>query len=129
MMNMNELPKGWDWIKLGEATELNPKIPNKEDIDREMEVQFLPMKLVSEVSGLIQLIEVRKYGELLKGFTPFIDGDVIFAKVTPCMENGKIAVVENLANGIGFGSSEFHVFRTQNFLFNKFLFFFSMVRE
>jgi type I restriction enzyme, S subunit len=61
----------------------------------------------------------------LKGsYTPFINGDVIFAKVTPCMENGKIAIVDNLKNGIGFGSSEFHVIRVGSKVSKEFIFYY-----
>ncbi len=53
-----------------------------------------------------------------------IDGDVIFAKISPCMENGKIAVVHSLKNGVGFGSTEFHVFRCNQALLNRYLFYY-----
>jgi len=119
---MKSLPRGWNWLRLREIAEINPKIPNKEAIPDNREVQFLPMKLVEEVSGIIHLTEVRKYAEVKKGYTSFVDGDIIFAKVTPCMENGKIAIVDNLINGIGFGSSEFHVIRNRKELNNKYLF-------
>jgi type I restriction enzyme S subunit len=121
---MNELPKGWTWKKLGEVCEINPKIPNKLTISDELEIQFLPMKLVEEETGKTNFSETRRYGDVKKGYTAFVDQDVIFAKVTPCMENGKIAVVENLKNGIGFGSSEFHVLRTANSMIPRYLFHF-----
>ena len=53
----------------------------------------------------------RSYHEVSKGFTYFAEGDVLFAKITPCMENGKGGVAKGLKNGIGFGSTEFHVLR------------------
>jgi len=120
--NNEGLPDGWTWVRLGDIVKINPKIPNRDVIKDETEVQFLPMKLVEEVIGKIHLIELRKFSEVQKSYTSFIDGDVIFAKVTPCMENGKIAVVDNLKNGIGFGSSEFHVIRPDSILSNKYLF-------
>jgi type I restriction enzyme, S subunit len=55
--------------------------------------------------------DTRKFREVKKGYTQFQDGDVLFAKITPCMENGKMAVVPVLKNGLGFGSTEFHVLR------------------
>jgi len=118
------IPNHWQIKKLGEVAEINPKIPNKENISDEFEVQFLPMKLVEEINGKIHLTETRKYGEVKKGYTPFINDDVIFAKVTPCMENGKIAVVNNLKNEIGAGSSEFHVIRASNRILSKYIFYF-----
>jgi len=120
-MSINKLSKGWKWAKLGNVSEINPKIPNREQISDNLEVQFLPMKLVEELNGKIHLTEVKKYGDVKKGYTPFINGDVIFAKVTPCMENGKIAVVTKLKNNIGFGSSEFHVIRGGNEIISNYI--------
>ena len=120
-----ELPKGWRKVQIKDLTTMNPKIPDRENISKNMEVQFLPMKLVEETINKIHLTEIRKYEDVLKGsYTPFMNGDVIFAKVTPCMENGKIAIVNNLKNGIGFGSSEFHVIRCSEKVNNKFIFYY-----
>jgi len=82
------------------------------------------MKLVEEETNKIHLSEFKKISEVRKGFTPMTDGDVIFAKITPCMENGKIAVVHSLKNKIGFGSTEFHIFRCSNAITNYYLFYF-----
>lgn len=121
--NAKDLPDGWRWVKLGDIVQVNPKLPTKNLVSDENEVQFLPMKLVEEVIGKIHLSETRKYKEVQKSsYTSFIDGDVIFAKVTPCMENGKIAVVGGLKNGLGFGSSEFHVIRPSESVNNQYLF-------
>jgi type I restriction enzyme S subunit len=118
-----ELPKEWKWELISDIAEINPLLPNKANIDRDLEVQFLPMKLVEEIINKIHLTETRKFVDVLKGsYTPFIDGDIIFAKVTPCMENGKIAIVNKLKNGIGFGSSEFHVLRCSDEINNSYLY-------
>ena len=69
------------------------------------------MKCVEEESGRFEPLGDRKVAEVRKGYTPFRDGDVIFAKVTPCMENGKAAVMKGLTSGIGFGSTEFFALR------------------
>lgn len=120
-----ELPKGWERKAISEVARVNPTITNKNEIDGDLEVQFLPMKLVEEIVNKIHLVETRKFKEVSKGsYTPFINGDIIFAKVTPCMENGKIAVVNRLKNSIGFGSSEFHVLRCGSRLINSYLFYF-----
>jgi restriction endonuclease S subunit len=120
-----ELPEGWRWVKIEDIARINPKLPNKDEINDKLEIQFLPMKLVEEIINKIHLAETRLFSEVQRGsYTPFIDGDIIFAKVTPCMENGKIAVVENLKNGIGYGSSEFHVLRCSEDALNKYLFYF-----
>lgn len=118
----------WITVSLGQVAEINPKLTAYERLSDDLEVQFLPMKLVEEVSGKIQLSEVRKIGEVKKGYTPFENEDVIFAKVTPCMENGKIAHVSNLKNGIGFGSSEFHVIRSSDAIKAKYIFYY-VVRQ
>ncbi|MBP7850287.1 MAG: restriction endonuclease subunit S [Lentimicrobiaceae bacterium] len=122
-----ELPAGWVSKRVNEIAFVNPKLPF-ENISNDLEVSFLPMKLVEEVINKINLIEIRKYGEVKKGFTPMTDGDVIFAKITPCMENGKIAIVHSLKNHIAFGSTEFHVFRCKDGILNSYLFHF-LVQE
>lgn len=58
--------------------------------------------------------ETRRLGDVLRGYTPFADGDVLWAKITPCMQNGKSFIAQNLVSGIGFGSTEFHVIRTRD---------------
>ena len=118
-----QLPEQWVWKKLGTCATINPKLTRRE-IPADLPVSFLPMKMVEEVTGRFDLTETRRYSEVKKGFTPFQDGDVIFAKITPCMENGKIAVVDGLESGIGFGSTEFHVFRCLEDLNNRYLFYF-----
>lgn len=117
------LPDGWAWERLGQLAKINPRLSEK-DIPDDRRVSFVPMKRVEELTGKVDLSETRTYGEVKKGFTSFEDGDVIFAKITPCMENGKIAVVEGLENGIGCGSTEFHVFRCSEALNNRYLFHF-----
>lgn len=118
------LPEGWVVKTLASIGLINPKVPSSMVTSDEMEVQFLPMKLVEEETGRISLIETRRLGDVKKGYTSFIDNDVIFAKVTPCMENGKIAMVTGLKNSVGFGSSEFHVIRSLEKTNPKYLFFF-----
>lgn len=122
-----ELPKGWKLLRVDEIAHVNPALPFDE-IQANLEVSFLPMKLVEEVINKISLTQFRHYSAVKKGFTPMTDGDVIFAKITPCMENGKIAVVHSLKNKIGFGSTEFHVFRCKSGFYNKYLFFY-LVQE
>ena len=100
--------KGWGLTTLGQCCELNPKRPR--DINDETMVSFVPMPAVSEY-GKIDCSDIRPYKEVRKGFTYFAENDVLFAKITPCMENGKGAVARELENGIGSGSTEFHVLR------------------
>ena len=93
--------------KLGEICTINPKVYS---LSEEVEVSFVSMTKVGE-HGEFDSSEIKKYSEAKKGFTSFQDGDVLFAKITPCMENGKGAIAQGLKNGYGFGSTEFHVLR------------------
>lgn len=100
--------KGWGLTTLGECCELNPRRPK--DMDTEAEYSFVAMPSVSE-KGIVDTSIWRPYPEVCKGFTYFAENDVLFAKITPCMENGKGGVAVGLKNGAAFGSTEFHVLR------------------
>ncbi len=101
---------GWGIHPLAEYCDVNPKKGEDTRIRKGMEVSFVPMQSVSE-QGDIDASAVRTYEEVQKGFTYFSEGDVLFAKITPCMENGKGAIARGLKNSVGFGSTEFHVLR------------------
>ena len=88
----------------------NPKKNEIAEVNKDTMVTFLPMQNVS-VDGVINYSIEKKISEVWKGFTYFKENDVLFAKITPCMENGKGAVAKKLKNGIGFGTTEFHVIR------------------
>jgi hypothetical protein len=96
---------------LGEVCEINPRLPKDHGLQAHSEVAFVPMAAVDEISATIAQRMVRPFGEVRRGYTPFDEGDVLFAKITPCMENGKVAIARDLAGGRGFGSTEFHVLR------------------
>lgn len=106
---MSELPKSWINAVLEDCTVFNPK--HSREQSRSIPVSFVPMPAVSDDSGEIEKPQVRRLDEVWSGYTHFQVGDVIFAKITPCMENGKIAVARNLTNGLACGSTEFHVLR------------------
>ncbi len=126
---VGDLPDGWVWTTLEEVSQLNPRI-DKHGIDDNLEVTFLPMKNVEELSGKIDLSGAKRFSELKrKSYTPFRDGDILFAKVTPCMENGKIAIAHDLKNGIGFGSTEFHVIRLSEEQSKQFFFFYFLQQK
>ncbi len=95
--------------KLGDCCVLNPRRPSISLSDTDM-VSFVPMPCVSE-NGYLQDVADEESGKVKKGFTYFENKDVLFAKITPCMENGKGAIAQELTNGIGMGSTEFHVLR------------------
>lgn len=123
-----ELPGGWMWTRLGDIGTINPKTKG-ENIEDDTEVTFLPMRCVEELTGCFDLSFTKRFSEVKKGYTPFTDGDLIFAKITPCMENGKIAIVQGLKNGMGFGSTEFHVIRLSKIIPGKFFFYFLVRKE
>lgn len=103
-----ELPRGWAWCRLGEAGLINPR--NR--IDDNLDVSFIPMKLISNLYGKIPDFEIRKWREVKSSFTHFQNNDVAIAKITPCFENSKSAIFLNLKNGFGAGTTELHIFRS-----------------
>ncbi len=94
-------------VKLKDICTVNPKAP---DLSDDLMVSFVPMPKVGE-HGEFDPSDIKKCIDVKKGFTSFTNGDVLFAKITPCMENGKGAIARSLENGYGFGSTEFHVLR------------------
>lgn len=98
--------------RLGQCCIINPRRPNIALCDTD-KVSFIPMPAVSEDGYLVDMAD-EEYGKVKKGFTYFENNDVLFAKITPCMENGKGAIAYGLTNGIGVGSTEFHVLRPIN---------------
>ncbi len=118
-----DLPAGWIKVKHYEISGVNIK-PDFHKVDDDSEVSFIPMAAVEEKTGSVNLDEVRRFKEVKKGYTRFVNGDIIFAKITPCMENGKVAVLSNLKNGIGFGSTEFHTSRFYGEINSQFYFYY-----
>ncbi len=105
------LPEGWRWVRLGDVCELNPRRPPLVGRSDEAPTSFVQMSAVDEQEGVVARIEVRPFGEIRKGYTYFEEGDILFAKITPCMQNGKHAIARELIDGFGFGSTEFHILR------------------
>nr|WP_286207739.1 restriction endonuclease subunit S [Hephaestia sp. MAHUQ-44] len=102
------MPGGWRWERIEDVAPVNPKRKFGSTSDDEP-MAFVPMAAVAEESGKIDVSQSRPAVEVRKGYTRFQSGDVIFAKITPCMENGKIAVIPELRSSFGTGSTEFHV--------------------
>ena len=119
-----KLPNGWVRTTLGEICVINPRMPFDHHLPDHTEVSFVPMAAVEEETGRIDASQVRALESVRRGYTPFIENDVIFAKITPCMENGKIALVSGLKNGLGYGSTEFFVFRPYEGLLPRFVLYF-----
>lgn len=101
----------WEIVELGEVCEINPKKSEVKNLSPATEVSFVPMADLSETDMFFTPKEIKKLSDVSGGYTYFAENDVILAKVTPCFENGKSGVARGLKNKIGFGSSEFIVFR------------------
>lgn len=96
-------------MRFTDCVEFNPKKSEVKDM-QDVEVSFVPMECVG-VDGSFNIRENGPVSNYYKGYTYFRDGDVLLAKITPCFENGKAAIAEGCKNGIGFGTTEFHVAR------------------
>ena len=104
------LPDGWRQVRLEDVAIINPKRPALH-VEDDALVTFVPMAAVGEGCAGILAQEERAYHEVSRGYTYFEEADVLFAKITPCVQNGKHALASDLRNGIGFGTTEFHVIR------------------
>lgn len=113
---IGEIPEDWEVVKLGKVLILNP---GKKNIDDNIPVSFMPMECLR--NGIIKR-KIALYKDVEK-YTPFMENDVVMAKVTPCFENGNIAIAKDLENGLGFGTSEIYVFRCSNHIKNSYLFY------
>ncbi len=107
-----DLPPSWATARLDEVCAINERPFSPLSTARDLPVSFVPMAAVVEEYGGIDVSTTRPLGEVTKGYTAFVEGDVLFAKITPCMENGKLALVPRLASHVGYGSTEFHVLRS-----------------
>jgi len=115
----NILPNGWEAASIEDLCDINPKHSKETDLDTP--VSFVPMPAVCGISGRIKDHEAKLLGNVWKGYTHFAEDDVIFAKITPCMENGKSAVALGLTNGMACGSTEFYVMRSHGGVLPKYL--------
>ena len=118
------LPEGWELVTLPDVANINPPKPSADALPLDAPITFVPMPAVDADQGVITKPESRPFGKVRKGYTSFREGDVIMAKITPCMENGKAAIARGLQNGFGFGSTEFHVFRSNGAISADFLYHF-----
>lgn len=110
MSELPQLPKTWIAVPLAIAASINPP-KGKIEANESQLGHFVPMASVQKEFSGIDVSTTRPLSEVVKGYTTFQEGDVLFAKITPCMENGKIAVIPPLEHRWGFGSTEFHVLR------------------
>jgi len=111
-----DIPENWKWVRFDDIFEINPR----NNVSDEIEVSFIPMVLIKD--GYISefTYEVRPWGNVKKGYTHFQDGDIVMAKITPCFQNLKSALMMKLYNGIGAGTTELHVLRTHSNIIREF---------
>ncbi|KRE48374.1 restriction endonuclease subunit S [Paenibacillus sp. Soil724D2] len=112
----------WRKVKLEDIAEINPRTDISK-LNEDSIVSVLPMSFISEEGKIIQS-NTSKLSEVTKGLTSFSEYDVLLAKITPCMENGKRAIARGLENGVGFGSTEFHVLRAKEQVLPEFIYFY-----
>lgn len=105
-----KVPSHWSVKRIRHAASLNPSKREANHLPRDLQVDFLPMEAVG-TDGRINRQQKRPIEAVIDGFTYFREGDVAFAKITPCFENGKCAIMRGLAEGIGFGTTELTVLR------------------
>jgi type I restriction enzyme, S subunit len=110
---LGQVPEHWTIKRLRYVAELNPSKSEIAEYDRSAEVSFLPMEAIGD-DGSLKLERTRTLAEVETGYTYFRNGDVTIAKITPCFENGKGALMRGLRDGIGFGSTELIVARPKS---------------
>ncbi|MBP0019783.1 MAG: restriction endonuclease subunit S [Cyanobacteria bacterium SBLK] len=120
----SNLPKGWRLLPINETANINPSTLLPENITDSSNVLHFSMASIDELNGILKEPEFLSFKKCRSGKSRFIDNDVLFAKITPCMQNKKSALVEGLKNNIGFGSSEFYVLRSKKIISPQYLFFF-----
>ena len=115
-------PKQWTRKRIKFICRINPTRTSMLANGRPDVVTFLPMELARENDPYF-VGEDRAFQSVSKGFTAFQNGDVLVAKITPCFENGKGGIADKLTNGLGFGSTEFHVLRPSPAISAKYLYY------
>ena len=102
-----DIPSSWEWCRIGSLFQVNPR----NDISDDTDVGFIPMALIKDGFRNEHTFEERKWKNIKSGFTHFADGDIVVAKITPCFQNRKSAIISQLPSGIGAGTTELHVIR------------------
>jgi type I restriction enzyme, S subunit len=129
----SEKGDGWEEKRLGDVFNMKPqKKEAKEKLHEDDLVTFLPMEDLDVLNKNIASKKEKKLKEVTSSYTYFADNDLLMAKITPCFENGKLGIARNLKNGVGFGSSEYIVFRELGVVTQDYLFYFlsrNIVRE
>ena len=119
------MKKGWPTKTLGEACQIKPpKSEARDKVSASSLVSFVPMEDMGIDVKFVQATQTKPLSAVVGSYTYFADGDVLLAKITPCFENGKLGIADGLKNGIGFGSSEYFVFRPDATVSKEWLYYF-----
>ncbi len=110
-----EIPSSWSWGRVKDLVQMNPK----NEADDDTQAAFIPMEKITATYGSEYTYDQVKWATIKKGFTHFANGDVAFAKITPCFQNRKSAIFDNLPNGIGAGTTELKVLRPYKSTVNR----------
>ena len=110
-----EIPQRWEWCRVSSLFQINPKVVAEDNTS----AAFIPMEAISAGYGSEFRYYEKKWGEIKSGYTAFADNDIAFAKITPCFQNRKSAIFEDLPNGIGAGTTELKILRTYGETINR----------
>ena len=110
-----EIPQGWEWCRVSSLFRINPKVVAEDNTS----AAFIPMEAISAGYGSEFRYYEKEWGEIKSGYTAFADNDIAFAKITPCFQNRKSAIFEDLPNGIGAGTTELKILRTYGETINR----------
>ena len=102
-----DIPTSWQWCRIESIFQINPK----NDVEDDTEVAFVPMEAIKPGYGSSFTFQLTKWKNIKRGYTHFADGDIAFAKITPCFQNRKSVIFHNLPSGIGAGTTELKVLR------------------
>ncbi len=108
-LHYGDCPEGWTIATVADVFEINPKVQGFDEVD----AGFVPMTNICDGFRNKFNFEVRKWAKIKNGFTRFANGDIAVAKISPCLENRKSAIMRNLPNGIGAGTTELNIFRSR----------------
>lgn len=102
-----DIPESWMWVRIAEITLLNPK----NDLPDDLDTSFIPMTLIDDGFRNHHTTDTKLWGQIRKGFTHFAENDIGIAKITPCFQNRKSVIFQNLKNGFGAGTTELSIIR------------------
>ncbi len=119
---IGEIPEHWKVIRLKSVSIFNPSKSEIKGYSGETPVSFFPMESIGD-DGKLEHLYFRPISEVINGYTYFKEGDVVVAKITPCFENGKGAIMEGMKSELGFGTTELIVIRPSPILTKPFLYF------